>query len=123
VADDEVDIVALLEYRLRREGYGVVTANEGEAALRVARERLPDLALVDVRMPKRDGYQVVAEIRRDPRLSRMPVIMLSASIKQTDIQKSHDAGADDHLGKPFSPDALIRCVRTHLERRADETSS
>jgi DNA-binding response OmpR family regulator len=117
VADNEADILMLVRYRLERDGYGVVTAGDGEEALQVAREARPDLALLDVKMPRLDGYGVVQALRGDSVLADMPVIMLSASVKSTDVSRSYEAGADDHLGKPFSPDALVRCVERHLRRR------
>jgi DNA-binding response OmpR family regulator len=123
VADNDADILALVEYRLQREGFAVVRATDGEAALRVARERLPDIAIMDVRMPTLDGYEVVREMRRDAALSEIPVVMLSASVRATDAKESLEAGANDHLGKPFSSEELIRCVRGHLGRRGDRGTS
>jgi CheY-like chemotaxis protein len=115
VADNEDDILALVRYMLEREGFDVVTADNGRTALELAEERQPDIALLDVRMPELDGYEVVREIRRNSRTAEMPVIMLSASVKSTDVDRSIEAGANDHLAKPFSPDALARCVRRNLE--------
>jgi two-component system, OmpR family, alkaline phosphatase synthesis response regulator PhoP len=116
VADNETDIIALVRFRLEREGYEVISALDGAEALRLALERRPDAALLDVRMPALDGYEVVRKIRQEEAVAKMPVIMLSASIKADDVDRSYEAGADHHLGKPFSPDALAQCVRSHLDR-------
>jgi DNA-binding response OmpR family regulator len=110
VAEDERDIVALVVFKLEREGYEVVSAADGEKALALARERRPDLALLDVHMPKLDGYQVTREIKKDESLRNTPVIILSASVEEEDIAASFEAGADDHLKKPFSPASLAARV-------------
>lgn len=117
VADDDPDILALVSYRLGRAGYDVVPAEDGEEALRLARELAPDLVLLDVRMPKLDGYGVARGIRDDPAISGTPVILLTASVRDEDFQRGLDAGADDQVKKPFSPQELTSRVETALERR------
>jgi CheY-like chemotaxis protein len=117
IADNEEDIIALVAFKLEREGYEVVGATDGEAALELVRTRQPNLALLDVHMPKLDGYQVTQEIRQDESLRNTPVIILSASVKEADIAASFEAGADDHLKKPFSPASLAARVEALLEAR------
>jgi DNA-binding response OmpR family regulator len=117
VADNERDIVTLVRFKLEREGYEVVSANDGEQALEVARDAHPDLALLDVNMPKLDGYQVTRQIRADDSLRSTPVIILSGSVKEEDIAASFEAGANDHLKKPFSPTSLAARVEALLEQR------
>jgi CheY-like chemotaxis protein len=117
VADNEQDIVALVRFKLEREGYDVVDANDGQKALELARELHPNLALLDVNMPKLDGYQVTQEIRQDESLRGTPVIILSGSVKEEDIAASFEAGANDHLRKPFSPTSLAVRVEALLEQR------
>jgi CheY-like chemotaxis protein len=115
VADNEQDIIALVSFKLEREGYEVVGACDGEQALDLARTRHPRLALLEVHMPKLDGYEVTRQIRQDKSLRSTPVIILSASVKEEDIAASFEAGADDHLKKPFSPASLAARVGAFLE--------
>src|ERR671937_55138 len=88
VADNEEDIIALVSFKLEREGYEVIGAADGEQALEVLHERHPNLALLDVHMPKLDGYEVTRAIRSDESLRSTPVIILSASVRQGDIERS-----------------------------------
>jgi CheY-like chemotaxis protein len=117
VADNEEDIIALVAFKLEREGYEVIGACDGEQALELLHERHPRLALLDVHMPKLDGYDLTRAIRNDECLRTMPVIILSASVNQEDIEASFEAGADDHLKKPFSPASLAARVEAFLEAR------
>ena len=114
VADDDLDIVTLVALRLKKAGFGVVTASDGEQALRVVLEHRPDLAIVDVRMPKLDGLELIRRIRADRDSSDMPVIALSARVRESNIAEGLDAGADQYMRKPFSPNALVELVRTKL---------
>ncbi|KQY21228.1 hypothetical protein ASD16_18080 [Cellulomonas sp. Root485] len=117
IADDDEDILHLLAFRLERSGYAVVSAKDGEEALRVAREHVPDLAVLDVRMPKLDGYEVTRALRADEATRRMPIILLTAKVQDGDVQRGFDAGADDYVRKPFSPQELRARVQAILGRR------
>ena len=117
VAEDDEDIRALVVYRLERSGYEVVQARDGEEALRLAAEREPDLAILDVMMPKLDGYEVTRRLRREPATSRLPVILLTARSQEADVSQGFAAGADDYIRKPFSPDELRARVQAILGRR------
>jgi DNA-binding response OmpR family regulator len=117
VADDDDDIRQLVTFRLERAGYTVVEAADGEEALRVCREARPDLAVLDVMMPKLTGYDVTRRIRQDEALSAMPVILLTARVQDGDVAQGFDAGADDYLKKPFSPQELRARVQAILGRR------
>ena len=114
VADDDEDILALVEFRLAREGYRILTAPDGEVAVRLARQHQPDVAILDVRMPKLDGYEVTEQIRRSEAVSVMPVILLSASVEDMHIQRGYDAGANHYMHKPFSPQDLVEHVASAL---------
>jgi CheY-like chemotaxis protein len=116
IADNEPDIVELVRFELEREGYDVLRAANGQQALELAREHEPDLVLVDVHMPKLDGYQVTREIRADERLNPVPVMILSGSVLESDVAQSFEAGANQHMGKPFSPVALRTQVQALLGR-------
>jgi DNA-binding response OmpR family regulator len=117
VADDDPDILALVTFRLERGGYDVVAANDGEEALRLAVERAPDLAVLDVMMPKLDGYEVTTRLRQSERTRRMPVILLTARVQEADIARGFEVGADDYVKKPFSPQELGARVQAILGRR------
>ncbi len=115
VADDDEDILALVGFRLERESYKVLAAPDGEAAVRLAREHQPDLAILDVRMPKLDGYEVTKLIRRSEAVRDIPVILLSASVEDMHIQRGYDAGANHYMHKPFSPRDLVEHVAAALQ--------
>jgi DNA-binding response OmpR family regulator len=114
VADDDEDILTLVQLRLSRSGYEVVVARHGEEALRLAREKLPDLAVLDWMMPKASGVEVLRAIRADELTSSIPVILLTARASESDIQEGLEAGADDYIAKPFSPQELAARVQVIL---------
>jgi len=117
VADDDHDILALVTFRLERAGYDVVAAQDGEEALRLATARAPDLAVLDVMMPKLDGYEVTTRLRQNEATRQMPVILLTARVQEADIARGFEAGADDYVKKPFSPQELGARVQAILGRR------
>jgi DNA-binding response OmpR family regulator len=116
VADDDPDILSLVALRLERSGYEVITAGDGEQALASALTRPPDLALLDVMMPKLDGYEVTERLRASEATRRMPVILLTARVQETDIARGVEAGADDYVKKPFSTLELRDRVQAALGR-------
>jgi DNA-binding response OmpR family regulator len=116
-ADDDPDILELVSFRLERSGYTVIQAHDGEEALRLALERKPDLAVLDVMMPKLDGFELTRRLRAEEATSRMPIILLTARAQDTDVQQGFDAGADDYIRKPFSPQELRTRVQAILGRR------
>ena len=116
-ADDDEDILGLVAFRLERAGYTVIVARDGEEALELAITQRPDLAVLDVMMPKLDGFEVTRRLRAHEATSRMPIIMLTARSQEADVQQGFDAGADDYLRKPFSPDELRARVHAILGRR------
>jgi DNA-binding response OmpR family regulator len=117
VADDDEDILELVAFRLERSGYEVVRAHDGEEALRLAHERKPDLAVFDVMMPKLDGYELTRRLRADELTSEIPIILLTARAQDADVQTGFEAGADDYIRKPFSPQELRARVQAILGRR------
>jgi DNA-binding response OmpR family regulator len=117
VADDDDDILALVCYRMEKAGYDVVRARDGEEALQLASELLPALAILDVMMPKADGYEVTRRLREQETTSRMPIILLTARSQEADVQRGFEAGADDYIRKPFSPQELRARVQAILGRR------
>jgi DNA-binding response OmpR family regulator len=116
IADDDDDIRALVAFRLERAGYEVVSARDGEEALRLAADHRPDLAVLDVMMPKLTGLEVTRQLRAAPATSAIPVILLTARVQEADIARGLEAGADDYIKKPFSPHELRSRVQAVLAR-------
>jgi DNA-binding response OmpR family regulator len=116
-ADDDEDILGLVSFRLERAGYTVIVARDGEEALELAVKEQPDLAVLDVMMPKVDGFEVTRRLRAEEATSRMPIILLTAKAQDADLQQGFAAGADDYIRKPFSPDELRVRVQAILGRR------
>jgi DNA-binding response OmpR family regulator len=116
VADDDPDILTLVALRLERSGFDVVLARDGEQALATALEREPDIALLDVTMPKLDGYEVTARLRDNQATRHMPVILLTARVQEADIARGLEAGADDYVKKPFSTQELRDRIQAALGR-------
>ncbi len=117
VAEDDPDILQLVAFRLERAGYEVIQATDGEEALRLVTERQPDLAVLDVMMPKVTGYDVTRQIRENQATSQIPVILLTARVQEADVARGFEAGADDYIKKPFSPQELRSRVQAILGRR------
>jgi DNA-binding response OmpR family regulator len=115
VADDDPDILELVCFRLEQAGYRTERAGDGEQALERLRELEPDLCVLDVMMPKLSGLEVLREIRSgDGR--RIPVILLTASVQDSDVARGFDTGADDYIRKPFNPRELQSRVDALLRR-------
>ena len=113
-ADDDEDILSLVALRLERAGFEVMRVVDGDAAIAAARARRPALAVLDVMMPKRTGYEVLAELRSDPGLRDLKVILLSARVQESDVERGLDAGADAYLAKPFKAPELVAKVQELL---------
>ena len=116
VAEDEPDIRELVTFMLRFAGYEVVAAANGEEAVLTAARELPDLVLLDVRMPRMTGYEACRLMRANPDLRNVPVVFLSAKGQDTEIRSGMAAGAEEYLLKPFSPMDLTNRVRGILAR-------
>ena len=113
--DDERNIVRLVEVNLKRLGYRVSTAYDGEEALECVRVDRPDLIVSDVMMPKLDGFELVKRLKMDPKTAGIPIIMLTAKAQDKDIFHGWQIGADCYLTKPFNPNELLIWVRRTLE--------
>jgi two-component system phosphate regulon response regulator PhoB len=116
VIEDERDIADLIGFNLQRAGYSVIKAHDGLTGTEVAMKERPDLIVLDLMLPGRDGYGVFRELRRDPRSVSIPVIMLTARAQTEDRIQGLEAGADDYLTKPFSPKELMLRVQAVLKR-------
>ncbi|HZQ81767.1 MAG TPA: response regulator [Gaiellaceae bacterium] len=113
-ADDDEDILSLVALRLERAGFDVAKAGDGEAAIAAARELKPAVAVLDVMMPRQTGLEVLAEIRADPSLADVKVILLSARVQASDEARGIDAGADAYLPKPFKAPELVATIEELL---------
>lgn len=122
VVDDEPTIVRLMEFILARQGYEMLVAVNGEEALDQIRSHAPDLVLLDIMMPRIDGYEVARQVRADPATTALPIIMLSAKAQEDDIRKGVDIGVDEYITKPFSPEHLVHVVADYLHRLKKDSS-
>jgi CheY-like chemotaxis protein len=114
LADDDPDLIALVDVTLRNDGVTCRAAEDGLVALRLARELNPDLIVLDVRMPKMDGFEVLETLRRDPGLKRLPVILLTGCDDRADVMRASTLLADEYLRKPVSPNILLNRVKRLL---------
>ena len=122
LVEDETAMVTLLSYNLERAGYEVRTAADGEEAMLMLSERLPDLVVLDWMLPKLSGIEVCRQIRRGRATARLPIIMLTARGEEEARLRGLEVGADDYMTKPFSPKELIARIRAVLRRTRPSTS-
>ncbi len=115
IADDESGFVSTLKSRLEFEGFEVTTAPDGKSTLERIPEEEPDLILLDIMMPEMNGYQVCRELKEDPDLSSIPILMLTAKSQESDKFWGMEAGTDAYVTKPFDMDELIKEVRALLD--------
>lgn len=116
IAEDEADIRRLISFNLERESYDTLLAGDGEEAVLIAYNKIPDLIILDLMLPKMDGFSVFKELRLDSRTKDIPVIMLTAKAQLDDVIAGLEMGADDYLTKPFSPKELVLRVKALLKR-------
>lgn len=117
VVDDEANIVELVKFNLEKENFRVLTAPDGVSGLNTALEYLPDLIVLDIMMPDRDGFEVTRALRANKNTASIPIIMLSAKGELMDKVIGLEMGADDYMTKPFSPRELLARVKANLRRR------
>ena len=115
IADDEVDIVETLKFVLETEGFNVITAYDGEEALKSAKEFMPDLMLLDVMMPKINGYKVSRLLKFDKKFQNIPILMVTARSQEEDKLIGEETGADEYITKPFDLDDVVKTVQKYLE--------
>lgn len=119
VVDDETDLLDLIEYNLKKEGFDVLKAENGEEGIKVAKEYNPDLIIMDIMMPKMDGMQAVEIIRKDEKLRNLPIIFLTARSDEKTEVESLDLGGDDYITKPISTTKLISRIKAVMRRFED----
>jgi two-component system alkaline phosphatase synthesis response regulator PhoP len=117
VVDDEENIIQILEFSIEAEGYEVITASNGEEAIKKARKEQPNLIILDIMMPKVDGYEVCRVLKANPLTKKIPVILLTAKGREIDKRLGFEVGASDYIVKPFSPSKLIDKINEHLFSR------
>jgi len=119
VVDDDREIVRLVRAYLEQAGYYTLTAYNGETALHMIRRDRPDLIVLDLMLPDRDGWSITRIVRGDESLARTPIIMLTARVEDSDKIAGLESGADDYIPKPFNPNELVARVRAVLRRAGD----
>ncbi len=117
VAEDQAHIRALIEFKLKNNGYRVVTAEDGEQALQKAKELLPDMILLDVMMPLMTGFEVLAALKKIPETKEIPVLLVTAQSSESEVLKGLEMGAEDYITKPFSPNELAARIKSVLMRQ------
>src|SRR6056297_3485995 len=121
VVDDDQDILEMLSYNLRKEGYEVQTADDGKKALDVAPGFVPDLIILDVMMPEMDGIETCRELRAAPQLEQTVIAFLTARGEDYSQIAGFDAGADDYIAKPIKPRVLLSRVQALMRRKGSRT--
>lgn len=116
IVDDDRDIVRLVRSYLEKAGYQTLSAYDGETALRLLKAEHPQLVILDLMLPDKDGWQVASLVRSDPRIAATPIIMLTARVEDNDKIAGLEIGADDYVTKPFNPRELVARVKAQLRR-------
>ena len=114
IVDDEADLVSVLRIGLEIEGFEVIAASDGEEGLRKAREERPELVVLDLMLPKLDGYRVCRALKFDERYRNLPIVILSARSGEQDRRLAFDMGADAFVSKPYDMAALVKLIRARL---------
>jgi DNA-binding response OmpR family regulator len=117
IVDDDRNIVVALEFLMRQAGYSVATAADGCQAMDYLATREADLMILDVMMPNKNGFEVCAEVRANPRLARLPILILTAKGREAEKARGLSLGADAYISKPFSTHELVELIRTMLQGR------
>jgi phosphate regulon transcriptional regulator PhoB len=123
IVEDDRDIVEMVEYNLKEEGYTTVSALNGEDGVNSARRERPDLIILDIMLPVMDGFEVCRALKSEEATARIPIIVLSAKSQETDKVVGLELGADDYVTKPFSPRELIARIRAIMRRGAEQQDS
>lgn len=116
IADDETDIVETLQFMLEVEGFECLTAYNGEDALNLAKREIPDLLILDVMMPKINGYKVCRLLKFDAKYKNIPILMVTARSQEEDKMIGEETGADEYITKPFEINDVVEKVKKYLEQ-------
>ena len=123
LVEDEVDVVDLLRYNLNKAGFGVLVASDGLTGLQMAREKRPDILVLDLMLPRMDGHSVCKALKKDPETELLPILMLTARGEPSERIHGLEIGADDYVTKPFSPRELVLRIQALLRRSRSQTHS
>jgi two-component system phosphate regulon response regulator PhoB len=123
IAEDETSIVSLLKYNLEKEGHKISSSENGEEALKLIKEKIPDLILMDWMLPDLSGVEICKQLKKNKKFSDIPIIMLTAKGEEEDKLKAFDTGADDYVTKPFSQKELNARIKSLLRRSKPQSSS
>lgn len=115
VVDDEAMLVDMVRIRLEANGFEVISAGDGQAGLEKAKKEKPDLIILDLMMPKMDGYKVCALLKKDARYSKIPIIIFTAKVQDDDRKMGEEVGADAYFTKPFEPETLLAKINDLLK--------
>jgi DNA-binding response OmpR family regulator len=117
IVDDEPDLVETIRFSLELEGYNVLVASNGEEGLNLARQEKPDLILLDLMLPKLDGYKVCRLLKFDERYKHIPILMLTAKTQEKDKILGKETGANEYITKPFDMDELMAKIKSYLSKQ------
>jgi two-component system, OmpR family, alkaline phosphatase synthesis response regulator PhoP len=120
IVDDEKDIVKMIDYNLKKEGYRTVLCYDGQDALDAVRKEHPDLVVLDLMLPEVDGFDVCKALKKEPSTAKIPIIMLTAKAQESDKVVGLELGADDYMTKPFSPRELVARIKAVLRRTLEK---
>lgn len=119
LVDDEPELLEMLKLRLEANNFEVLTASDGHAALGIVRRTRPDIVILDIMLPKLDGFKVCRLFKFDARYKSIPVILLTARVRESDRKTASEVGADAFITKPFEPQALLANINDLLEKTGD----
>jgi DNA-binding response OmpR family regulator len=122
VAEDQRTILNLIEFKLKNSGYNVIVVQDGQSALKKAKDVLPDMILLDIMMPLMTGFEVLAALKKEENTKDIPVLIITAQTREDDVIKGLELGADDYILKPFSPNELVARIKTVLLRNNKKKS-
>ncbi len=123
VVDDSITVRRVTQRLLERNGLRVLTARDGVEAMEMMKDNVPDVILLDIEMPRMDGYEVAAQVRNDPRLQDIPIIMITSRVGEKHRARAIELGVDDYLGKPYQEAQLLEAIEPLLTRRAERTAA
>jgi len=116
IVDDSIELHQLIQERLEADRHKVITANDGEEGLEKAKSENPDLIILDIMMPKMDGFEMCSTLKNDSRYNKIPIIFLSAMAQQDDFKAGKEIGADAYIVKPYEPNILLAKIESLLKK-------
>ena len=121
IVDDEPELVLLMQVRLKASGYETLPATDGQSALEIAKKEKPDLIILDIMLPKMDGYKVCALLKKDARYAKIPIILFTARAQADDMKMGEEVGADAYITKPYDPQVLLAKIGELIEKAEEQS--